>query len=581
VAVLTVIRGPDSGRRIEFNQPRVLIGRDSRNNIRLHDSEASRQHAEFRQTPEGYLLCDLGSSNGSHVNGKRIEQALVRTGDLIRLGQTEMIFTAGPVSLPDAVQLADRIAMITRRHEDDASAIVRSIKHTEGGEYLRHPERAGSQWLQEALNNLSVVYEASQAVSRISDVNQLLEHILDLAFTSLKPHRGCIMLKSTETGELTPTAVRYAEHVNREERIALSRTITDWVLERGEGVLVLDAAQDQRFQSAQSIVTLGIREAICVPLRGRLEVLGVMYVDTTTDRAHVLQTQKPARFTEDHLKLMIAIAHQAGLALEDSRYYQAMVQAERLAAIGQTITTLSHHIKNLLQGLRSGSYLVENGLTNGNMDMLRHGWSVVQKNQDKIYNLVMDMLSYSKEREPVLEPTNINRIVTDVTELMTPRARELGVVLETHCDPLIAAVAVDAEGIHRALLNIVTNAMDAVEGRPSGRVAVETVLEANGRYVHIMVTDNGPGVAEDQIERIFQIFVSSKGAKGSGLGLPVSRKIAREHGGDIRVKSVAGEGACFIIELPVRTAATAAAEAGEAQFPSTVAFGEMTQCSEQ
>ena len=97
---------------------------------------------------------------------------------------------------------------------------------------------------------------------------------------------------------------------------------------------------------------------------------------------------------------MIAIAHQAALAVEDTRYYAAMVQAERLAAVGQTIATLSHHIKNILQGIRGGSYLIEMGLSAHDEAVVRKGWEMVERNQNKISALVMDMLTFTKEREP-------------------------------------------------------------------------------------------------------------------------------------------------------------------------------------
>src|SRR5262249_22981653 len=159
----------------------------------------------------------------------------------------------------------------------------------------------------------------------------------------------------------------------------------------------------------------GIREAICVPMKGRHETLGVLYLDTLTSPRELLnQTNPSGKFKEDHLKLAIAIAHQAALAVEDTRYHQAMLQAERLAAIGQAIAALSHHIKNILQGLRSGSEILKMGLTDKNDALLQQGWKIVEKNQGKIYDLVMDMLSYSKEREPAIESTDINRVVEDV-----------------------------------------------------------------------------------------------------------------------------------------------------------------------
>src|SRR5262249_41771036 len=137
------------------------------------------------------------------------------------------------------------------------------------------------------------------------------------------------------------------------------------------------------------------------------------------------------RFTEDHLKLAIAIAHQAALAVEDTRYHHAMLQAERLAAIGQAIAALSHHIKNILQGLRSGSEILKMGLSDKNDDLVQQGWKIVEKNQGKIYDMVMEMLSFSKEREPAIEDIELNGVVHDVLELIQVRALEKGVKLET------------------------------------------------------------------------------------------------------------------------------------------------------
>src|SRR5262249_51157720 len=152
------------------------------------------------------------------------------------------------------------------------------------------------------------------------------------------------------------------EGTDDREKIVVSRTIMEHVLRANEGVLVSDASQDTRFNSGLSIVRFGIREVICVPMKGRHETIGVLYLDTISNARDVVAYNSPTgKFTEDHLMLAIAIAHQAALAVEETRYHQAMVQAERLAAIGQTIAGLSHHIKNILQGLRSGSEILKMG----------------------------------------------------------------------------------------------------------------------------------------------------------------------------------------------------------------------------
>src|SRR5205085_2793816 len=168
------------------------------------------------------------------------------------------------------------------------------------------------------------------------------------------------------------------------ERMAISRTILDYVMEHKEGVLTSDARDDTRWKGEGSIVTLGVREAICVPMQGRYGIVGVIYIDTYTPPDKSLLARPSNRFSEEHLKLMVAIGHQAALAVEDTSYYSAMLQAERLAAMGQAIATLSHHIKNNLQCIRGGSYLIDEGLKAGDNDVILRGWRIVEKNQERI-----------------------------------------------------------------------------------------------------------------------------------------------------------------------------------------------------
>ena len=303
---------------------------------------------------------------------------------------------------------------------------------------------------------------------------------------------------------------------------------------------------------------MGIREAICVPMQGRYGVVGAIYIDTSTSPQQVIQRGGANKFTEDHLKLMIAIGHQAALAVEDTRYYSAMVQAERLAAVGQTIATLSHHIKNILQGIRGGSYLIELGLSDHDETVVSKGWKIVEKNQNKISTMVMDMLTFSKEREPELANANLNEVIGDVVELMSVRAGEEKMDLRWQPAQAMPDMVFDPEGIHRAVLNVVTNAIDAaVEGKVAGRVEVRTYYFAEQALVRIEVEDNGPGIPADQMDHLFSPFVSSKKSRGTGLGLPVSQKILTEHGGRIMVQSTPGQGARFTLELPAVLATAA------------------------
>jgi signal transduction histidine kinase len=549
---LIVIKGADQGKQFELDESVVTIGRDSTSRLRLHDTEISRRHAEIQRTSEGYRILDKGSVNGTFVNDVQIKDCALQPGDRIQVGQSLLIYSAGRRGT-DAGDLADRINMIARQENELSSAIVRTVADTEGSRILAHPQDAGTPWLQGALVNLAVLYEAVHTTSHILDLDQLLEKIMDLIFKTIDADRGCIMLRHPESTALEPKALRWRQSHRPDEKMTISRTIMDHVLRNRQGVIVSDAARDERFNSGQSIVRFGIREAICVPMKGRHETMGVLYLDTAIPpRDAVDGPLVPSRFTEDHLKLAIAIAHQAALAVEDTRYHQAMVQAERLAAIGQAIAALSHHIKNILQGLKSGSEVLKEGLKDKDEAMLQQGWKIVEKNQAKIYDLVMDMLGYSKEREPCLELTNLNSVVKDVVELQAGRARELKVSLDVDLAGELPKVQVDPEGFHRALLNVVANALDAVEDSPSPKVSVYTELD-RFEWANCVVTDNGPGIPPEKITDIFKPFVSSKGARGTGLGLAVSRKILREHGGDIVVTSQVGKGSRFVLKVPLKS----------------------------
>jgi len=551
VASLLVIQGADQGKRFEFTSGPMPLGRDNSNAVQLHDNEVSRRHAELRSVPNGYEIVDLGSANGTYVNDHAVDRSALRHGDKVQVGQTVMMFQDGGTAAQR--DLRSRVDLLARSSPDDHSAILRSIPSGEGSRVLQAPDAAAG-WLRERLMPLSVMYRATQAISNVLDIDALSPQILELVFESINADRGAILLKD-ETGQLAPKAVRWRDPNRPDERMTISRTIIEYVLEQGEGVITTDAPSDKRFSPAQSIVDYQIREAICVPIQGRHTTLGVLYADIQAGAAFARAAAGPraprTQFTQDQLMLMVAIGHQAGLAIENTQFYNDKIQAERLAAVGQTIATLSHHIKNILQGIRSGSYLIDLGLNEKDESIVRRGWTIVEKNQTRIYNLVMDMLSFSKDREPALEPADLNETVGEVVELMQPRATELGVALEWNPGENLSRVLIDPEGIHRAVLNIVTNAIDATEGSPDAKVTVRTEWDAVDATARVIVADNGPGIDEADIPSIFQIFASTKGSGGTGLGLPVSQKIIREHGGRIVVQSRLGQGAAFLIELPM------------------------------
>lgn len=526
---LTVLTGPDAGKQFDLNGPTASVGRHSGNAVHLHDDRVSRRHLDLRATTGGYQLFDLDSGNGTEVNGRMVQVIDLRPGDRIAVGDTVLRYDADP-PLP-----ATRLVVPTA--PEYPSAILRSVAAEAGSRLLSHPDRAASDWLRSRLANLAVMYEAADAVSAILDVDELLGRIVDLVLRTTGADHGCALLSDPETGELLPRAVR-SRGGEAGGEFVVSRTVADHVLREKQGVLVGDAGSDERFRDGESIVRHRIREVICVPMAGRRETVGVLFLAGTGSSG----------FTEDHLMLAVAIAHHAALAVEETRYYQALLQAEKLAAVGQTIAALSHHIKNIMQGVRFGGDMVRMGLA-GDREMLEKGWRLVEKNQGRIDDLILDMLSYSKDREPAAEPTDLNALAADVLDVVRGRAGEGGVALEFAPGEGLPPVTCDPEGIHRALLNVVGNAIDAVAEREGGRVVVAVGVAS--AFAEVTVSDNGPGIPEERIADVFKPFVSTKGSRGTGLGLPVSRKTLREHGGDVVAENLPGGGCRFTLRVPL------------------------------
>jgi len=547
VPSLFVIQGRNRGTRFELhaNQGAISIGREAGNAIQVDDNEVSRRHAEIRRVGEAFVLGDLKSSNGTFVNDLRIERSELASGDRLRVGRTILVFAKDG----DDPALFASVDIVPTTDAGDGSRIVRTMREDDSI-VLAAPEESNNRWLAKARSNLQVMYRTALAVSHTLEIDELLGRILKLVFEWVEADRGCIMLLDPETRELRTKARRDRKEGDA-ATMQISRTILDYVLDHHEGVLTSDAQEDDRFASGNSVVRTGVREAICVPMRGRYDTVGLIYVDTTTPLLQAVE-QGQRRFSDDHLKLMIAIGHQAALAVEDTTYYSAMVQSERLAATGQAIATLSHHIKNILQGIRGGSYLVDMGLENDDLPVLRKGWEIVRRNQDKISSLVMDMLTFSKERDPDPVATDLVALIDEIVETVQQRAAESGATIDWQRPVDLPLLLFDHTGMSRAVLNVVPNALDAVEGREPATVTISAAVDRAADVARVTVSDNGAGMGPETLADIFNLFVSTKGSKGTGLGLTVSRKILREHGGDIHASSRLGEGSTFVLEFPLR-----------------------------
>jgi signal transduction histidine kinase len=570
VLTLLVLQGPDKGRRFELPDAPAILGRDSRQ-IPLTDQTVSRRHAELVPADGDWILKDMGSVNGSYLNGVRVDnRKTLKLGDQIRVGRTLMVFGAQPgisrTSSGNVSLAGEEMGM--------DSAIMHTVASNEDSMVLAVPEPAVS-----AMANLKLLYQLGAALGSSFNVDQVVEVVMDLVFEHVQADRGILLLLDERNKELIAKVVRTRDDEDRpnlkgqksqppvsvplkastdpaspQPKIHASRTIINYVLNNGEGVLSSNAMTDHRFSKGRSVHNMGIRSALCVPIKARKlvekggdDIIGVIYIDSSV---------KNYTYAPDQLRLLTAIGLQAGLAIQNSKLFQQGLQAERLAAVGETTAALSHSIKNILQALRGGADVVEMGFKSNNLVQAGKGWRIVDRNLNKIFNLTMNLLAYSRPREPRIVNVNPRKLIEECLELVAAGANEKGVMAISDCDRDVPPVPLDPDGMHQVLLNLLSNALDAVEPQKGLIRVVGKYLESSSELV-IEVIDNGVGVPPSMMKHMFELFHSTKGNRGTGLGLAVAKKIVEEHDGSISVKSTEGEGTTFTVRIPVYSEASA------------------------
>lgn len=557
VLTLLVLQGPDKGQRFELPDAATVIGRagvaaggGGGAEIALSDNTVSRRHCEIGNKDGIHLLKDLGSANGTYVNGLKVKSPqAVRVGDQLRVGRTLMAIGSAPGFSPSR---GEGIEFAGAESGMD-SAIMHTASANDESLVLAVPEPTAG-----AVANLQVLYKLGAALGASFDAGQAMGITLDLVFEHIKPERGMILLKEEKSGQLEPVVVRTREgELAVGERLHASQTIIDHVLRTGHGVLSQNAMEDKRFSSGKSVHSMAIRSALCVPILGRpprpgggeavegaeAEILGIIYIDSS---------KRNYTYSPDQLRLLGAIGLQAGMAVQSAKLYQAAVRAERLAAVGETTAALAHAIKNILQAMRGGADVVEMGLSRKDLVQAGKGWGVVSRSLTRILGVTQNLLAYSRPRTPQTELVDVGELVRDCVELIAERAAEKKVmVVADEALPRPPKVPMDEGAMHQVVMNLLGNAVDAVGEKRGGLVRVRTVLE--GERAVVEVADNGGGVEKALEPHLFELFQSTKGNRGTGLGLAVSKKIVEEHEGEISY-SGGGElgGAMFRVRLPVR-----------------------------
>lgn len=222
---------------------------------------------------------------------------------------------------------------------------------------------------------------------------------------------------------------------------------------------------------------------------------------------------------------------------------------DRLTQLGLLIGSVSHSLKGLLNGLSGGMYLVNSGFAKGDEERVKKGWATVERNVTRVKSMVSDILYYAKDRVPNWEMLSATEVAQDVVGMMESRAGELGVEFGLSLGGGEGEFEGDPQAVRALLANLVENSLDACRLHQCCQGHQVTLrVSGDDSTVRFEVEDDGIGMDQETQEKAFTLFFSSKGT-GTGLGLFISDKIARAHGGEIQLISAPGKGTTFIVSL--------------------------------
>jgi signal transduction histidine kinase len=407
--------------------------------------------------------------------------------------------------------------------------------------------------LRSELVDADVLRRAFDAMHRINrmfasvmETDELLKSIVEIGENAVEAEASALLLYDPDRDDLYFSVAHGMkgdqERLRREVRLPMGTGIAGLVAKTRTSVSVEDAQHDDRFYPFPDTITGMVTQSVAAaPMVGHHELVGVIEVINKRDG-------KP--FTSTDVEVLEIFAQQAALAVQDMRLLEANVQAERLAAVGIAVETLSHATKNLLARIVASGELIDYALAQQDMDMLRNGWQIQKEAVARVEALVENMLAFGRiaPRTVLQLPCLLSEVLEEIVSDHDLLFRNRSIEIATNVAPVPESM-VDREALRHVLVNLVGNAIDAVPEK-GGRISLALGRTDADDASYIAVADNGPGIPQNMLTQVFTPFFTTKGSRGNGLGLAVARKISKERGWSLTVSVADPAGASFRIEIP-------------------------------
>ncbi len=446
---------------------------------------------------------------------------------------------------------------------------------------------------------LVALYEVSRKINSQLNFQMLLDDIMDLAIELLHAEKGVLLLRESNSQELTVQAARFMDKRRIDDVIALiSRTIVKQVESGGKPVLLQNVPDTPGIDPRTSLIRHKIKSVICVPLRAKEQLIGTIYLDTTN---------KEHFFKEEDLVFLEGFANLAGIAIENARSYREieslntnleqlvdqrtqevqekhaelqqaydtlketqlqLLRSEKMASLGMLVAGIAHEINTPLGAINANTDMVARCLEKlrkvldapaqdskekeKTLDVLDSVISVSSSACKRITGIVKTLRNFARLDEDDYKKVDLHEGLDSTLSLTAHLSRDRIRVIKKYGS--IPPLRCYANQLNQVFMNILVNSCQAIEG--DGTITIETGVDDN--EIFIRFSDSGIGIPPEHIDKIFDPGFTTKGVGvGTGLGLSISYRIVDEHGGRIEVESEQGKGAVFTVYLPLQRAASA------------------------
>jgi len=383
--------------------------------------------------------------------------------------------------------------------------------------------------------------EISDLVGSTDDLDSVLQRMVQITADLMQMPIASIYLIDQDGTLRKRSNVGLRQHLRKQATFKLGKGIPGWVALHGETVALEDVTQDPRYGPS----TVAIKEPhayICVPLLMRGEIIGVM----TARRMEV------KAYTANQCRVFETAGRMVAMVIEKHRIQQETARAQHLSGVAVSLSEIAHYVKNVIFTTRMAEAVMDHAFQQEvSTERTLASWKQIKRANQKIHKLVDNMLNYARDKDPVPEALDVNTLISRVAEDLRHHAEKHNVDIALDLDARLPCANLDPSMMYDVLMNLLSNAVDAIPSDVPGTVVMRSRHMPEEKGLRIEVEDNGTGIPKDVQEKLFTLFFSTKGERGTGIGLAASRKAIEKQGGSLRFRTEEQHGTCFIADLPL------------------------------